>query len=226
MPKRTLFKDRRAAGRELADRLQSYRDTDPLILGIPRGGVPLAFEVAQELHAELDVLVVRKIGAPDQPEFGIGAVAPGGVTVHFDRALQSLGVSDETVRALAERERATLREHIGLYRGHDDPPQAEGRTVILIDDGLATGVTARAAVASAHRLQPARIVLAVPVCATDAGNALIEHVDELVCLHASESFGAVGVWYEHFAPTSDEEVIELLEEAHDAVSDEDLREPG
>ncbi len=226
MPERKLFHDRRAAGRKLAAKLHAYRDGDALVLGVPRGGVPLAFEVAQALNGELDVLVVRKIGAPDQPEFGIGAVAPGGVTVRFDRAIQSLGLSDGTVETLAEQERAGVAERIRLYRGHDAPPDAEGRTVILVDDGLATGVTARAAVAATRQLNPARIVLAVPVCAADASERLGEHVDALVCLHPSESFGAVGVWYEHFEPTSDEEVIELLEEAHDAVSDEDLREPG
>ncbi len=220
------FTDRRTAGRQLAEKLHAYRNTDALVLALPRGGVPVGFEVAAALDAELDVLVVRKVGAPDQPEFGIGAVAPGAVTVRFDRAIESLGLSDAAVASAAASERETMERLIQLYRGHDEPPAAQGRTVILVDDGLATGVTAEAAVRAARALDPAHLVLAVPVCAAPSATGVEEHVDEYICLHAPESFGAVGGWYEEFMPPSDEAVIELLEEAHDAVSDDDLREPG
>lgn len=226
MQRRALFRDRRDAGHKLAEALDSYCDTEALVLGLPRGGVPVAFEVAQALHAELDVLVVRKIGAPGQPEFGIGAVAPGSVTVQFERAIQSLGLSAEAVERAARKEREEMTHQIQLYRGHDAPPEADGRTVILVDDGLATGVTAEAAVRSARALGPARLVLAVPVCAAESATGVEDHIDEYVCLHPSDSFGAVGAWYEHFTQTTDEEVIEFLEEAHDAVTDDDLREPG
>jgi predicted phosphoribosyltransferase len=226
MQQRARFTDRRTAGRQLADELQTYRGTDALVLALPRGGVPVGFEVAQALDAELDVLVVRKVGAPSEPEFGIGAVAPAGVTVRFERAIESLGLADAAVDSAAAKERDTMERLIQLYRGHDTPPAAEGRTVILVDDGLATGVTAEAAVRAIRKLNPARLVLAVPVCASSSATDVETHVDEYVCLHAPESFGAVGVWYEEFSQTSDEAVIELLEEAHDAVSDDDLREPG
>lgn len=226
MQRQAQFTDRRGAGRQLAERLDAYRDTDALVLALPRGGVPVGFEVAQRLGLDLDVLVVRKVGAPSQPEFGIGAVAPGGVTVRFDKAIQSLDLPDATVASAAEEARGEMERRIRLYRGHDDLPVIRGRTVIIVDDGLATGVTAEAAVRAVRAMEPERIVLAVPVCAAESATGVEQRADEYVWLHKPESFGAVGVWYEEFGQTSDEAVIELLEEAHDAVSDDDLREPG
>lgn len=220
-----LFSDRRDAGRQLAQQLRSYRSEEPVVLGLPRGGVPVAYEVATALKAPLGVLVVRKIGAPLQPEFGVGAVAPG-VTVRSEAAIDEIGLSEGEFVQAAERARQKVQERHRLYNGEDPLPKLAGYTAILVDDGLATGVSAAAAIRAARNLEPDRLVLAVPVGAVQSLAALQDDVDEVVCLHALQSFGAVGQWYEHFEQTADEEVIELLEEANRTVTDEDLREPG
>lgn len=220
-----LFHDRRAAGRALAKALHTYRTQQPVVLGIARGGVPVAYEVATALGAPLRVLVVRKIGAPQQPEFGIGAVAPG-VTVQMPAAMAAAEVSSAAFDRVAAQARSVMEERHRRYSGDDPLPTLQGRTAIVIDDGLATGVTARAALRAARALDPAQLVFAVPVGATDSIAALDDAVDAIVCLHPKDNFNAVGQWYEHFGPTSDEEVIELTEEANRTVSDADLREPG
>lgn len=225
MKRDSLFYDRRDAGRQLSEALQSYRDERPIALALPRGGVPVGYEVAAGLEAPLGVLVVRKIGAPLQPEFGIGAVAPG-VTVRYAEAIEEIGISEADFERAAEQARRTMQERDRLYNGHDALPNLKGRVAILIDDGLATGVTAEAASRAARRLEPDRLVMAVPVGAAASVATLRDEVDELVCLHVLQAFGAVGDWYEHFDPTTDEEVIELLEEANRTVTVEDLREPG
>ncbi len=224
-PRGPLFRDRRDAGRQLAAALQAYRGERPLVLALPRGGVPVAYEVATALGAPLGVLVVRKIGAPMQPEFGVGAVAPG-VTVRYDEAIDAIGLSDAAFERAAHRARREMQERHVRYNGDDALPNLRGRTALLVDDGLATGVSARAAARAARRLEPRRLVMAFPVGAEASLDRLQGEVDELVCLHALRAFDAVGRWYEHFEPTTDEEVIELLEEANRTVTPDDLREPG
>lgn len=224
-PQRILFHDRRDAGRRLAEELRHYHDRQPIVLALPRGGVPVAYEVATALDAPLRVLVVSKIGAPQQPEFGIGAVAPG-VTVRSEEAIDELGLSEEEVERVAEQARQKMQQRHRRYNGDDALPMLGGRVTILVDDGLATGVTAKAAIRAARKLEPERLVMAVPVGAAASVAALQDEVDEMVCLYTPRAFYAVGQWYEQFEPTTDEEVIELLEEANHTVTQDDLREPG
>jgi len=205
-----IFRDRFDAGRRLAERLQPWRGRDVLVLGLPRGGVPVAYEVARALDAPLDVAVARKLGAPGQPELGIGAIAPG-VTVLDEAALGWLGLHDVDLQPLVEDETRELHRRLLAYRGVDRLPEVAGREVLLVDDGLATGVTTRAASRSLRRLGPARLVLAVPVGAPDSVRSLRSEVDELVCLEQPEPFRAVGLWFDDFSQTTDGEVLELLE---------------
>lgn len=221
----TLFHDRREAGRALAKALQPYRAQQPVVFGVARGGVPVAYEVATALDAPLGVLVVRKVGAPQQPEFGIGAVAPG-ITVQRPDAMAATGVSEADFERAANQARSVMRERHRRYNGDDELPMLRGHTVIVVDDGVATGVSARAALRSARTLDPSQLVFAVPVGATAPVAALGDVADAIVCLHERDAFDAVGQWYEHFAPTSDEDVIELLEEANRTVTTDDLHEPG
>ena len=208
-----MFNDRREAGQRLGEVLLAYRDEQPLVLGLPRGGVVVAYEVARMLKAPLDVIVARKIGAPGQPELGIGAIAPGDTLVVDPYIVRVLGLSEEDIRQLAEREQRELERRIRLYRGDKPMPDVTGRTVIVVDDGLATGVTARAAMRSLRKQHPRKIILAVPVCAPDTAEALKKEADEVICLFAPPDFRAVGLWYRDFSQTSDEEVIELLQKA-------------
>jgi putative phosphoribosyl transferase len=204
------FADRLAAGRELAERLRPLGAENPVVLGLARGGVPVAHEVAQALEAPLDVLVVRKIGAPGNPEYGIGAIAEGGVRVLNQQALRQLLVSVEELEAAVARERAEVEARVKRYRGERPPVEVEGRTVIVVDDGLATGGTARAALRAVRARAPRKLVLAVPVGSPDTVDALRAEADEVVCLLQPEFMWAVGLWYEHFEPTSDSEIIRLL----------------
>ncbi len=183
------------------------------MLALPRGGVPVAYEVARALGAPLDLLVARKLGAPDQPELGIGAVAPGGVRLLNEHAVRVLGISEEYLQEVTRREMEELERRQRAFRGDQPPPDLRDRSVIIVDDGLATGITARAAVASVRLSAPRRIVLAVPVCAPEAATVLGREVDEIVCLARPDDFRAVGLWYEDFEQTSDEQVIDLLERA-------------
>jgi len=221
---RALYRDRRDAGRQLADRLQNYRDEDPIVIGLPRGGVEVAFEIARALNAPLDVIVSRKLGAPDQPELGIGAVAQGGILFLDESLVRTLGIADHEIESIAERERDEMRRRATEYRGSEDLPDLKGKTVILVDDGLATGVTSRAAILAARSRNPRRIILAVPVCAPETDTELAGDVDELVCLHTPDRFIAVGFWYQNFGQTTDAQVIELLEEARGEVSREEISE--
>lgn len=208
------FLDHRHAGQELAARLVEWlsgRDlTDILVLALPRGGVPVAAEVARALGAPLDVVVVRKIGAPGRPEAGIGAVAGDEPPLYDGRALEVLGLSEDDLAADVARERAELRRREELYRRGRPAPAVEGRTVIVVDDGLATGVTARAALRHLRARNPAHLILAVPVCAPGAAAAVRDEADAMVCLYRPESFRSVGQWYEEFAQVSDNEVISTL----------------
>lgn len=209
-----IFRDRSEAGRALAASLTQYagRD-DALVLALPRGGVPVGYEIAQALRLPLDVFVVRKLGTPGQPELAMGAIASGGVTVINRDVVDALGIADYMVRQVAETEQQELERRERHYRGDRPPLEAGGKTVILVDDGLATGSSMRAAAAALRRMQAARIVVAVPVAAPATCNQLRAEIDELVCASTPEPFLAVGQWYRDFSQTTDEEVRELLERA-------------
>jgi len=208
-----LFRDRREAGQKLAQVLLPYREEKPVVIGLPRGGVVVAYEVARALNAPLDVIVARKLGAPGQPELGIGAIAPGGVVLIDPYTVRLLGLTEEDIQQLIEEETKELQRRINRYRGEQPFPDVTGKTVILVDDGLATGVTARAAIRALRKLNPARIILAVPVCAPDTARLLEQEADEVICLAAPPDFRAVGLWYQDFSQTTDEEVIDLLQKA-------------
>jgi putative phosphoribosyl transferase len=211
-----LFADRRSAGRLLAARLSRLASREGggagelLVLALPRGGVPVAREVADALAAPLDVLVTRKIGYPRQPELGVGAIAEGGEPVYDDELLARLGLSRAALRPVAERERAELERRVRAYRGGRPPPDVTGRTVILVDDGLATGVTARAALRSLRDRSAGRTVLAVPVAAPSSLAELRREAGAVVALAAPESFRAVGEWYDAFGQLTDSDVLGLL----------------
>jgi putative phosphoribosyl transferase len=208
------FRDRADAGRLLAERLSHYAGRDDvLVLGLPRGGVPVAAEVARALGAPLDVFLVRKLGLPGQEELAMGAIASGGARVLNEELVETLGIPEALIDAVAAREEEELRRRERLYRGERPPPEVEGKTVILVDDGLATGSSMRAAVAALRRLRPARIVVAVPTAPVSTCEELRPEVDELVCARTPQPFDAVGIWYENFNQTTDEEVRRLLAEA-------------
>lgn len=208
------FRDRIQAGRRLAARLAHYAE-DPVavVLALPRGGVPVAFEVAEALNLPLDVFLVRKLGLPGHEELAMGAVASGGVRVLNDEVLERGGVPDAVLDAVTAHERAVLEQRERSYRGDRPPLSVAGRTVLLVDDGLATGSSMKAALAGLARLEPARVVVAVPVAPPETVREIQHLADEVVCIHAPEGFTAVGSWYEEFGQTSDEEVHELLARA-------------
>jgi putative phosphoribosyl transferase len=208
------FWNRAEAGAYLAGKLQSYADRrDVLVLGIPRGGVPVAFRVARTLHAPLDIVVVRKLGLPQQPELAIGAIASGGIRILNEEVVTGLKVPRSVIDAVTRRERRELERREHAFRGGKAAADPRGRTVILVDDGLATGATMRAAIAAVRHRQPARLVGAVPVAQTDVYRAIRALVDDMVCPIVTEDFFAVGQWYVDFSPTSDDEVRELLQRA-------------
>lgn len=207
------FQDRTDAGRRLASALMRFRDSNPVVLALPRGGVVVGYEVARALDAPLDVLVVRKIGAPGQPELAAGAVAEGGEVLMNERVDEMLGLSEDDIRALAARELPEIERRVQRFRGGQGPVDVAGKTVILVDDGLATGTTARAAVRALRRRNPAKIVLAVPVGAPESVRDFESLVDEVVCLSQPYDFFAVGQFYHNFEQTTDDEVVELLERA-------------
>jgi putative phosphoribosyl transferase len=211
------FDDRCEAGRKLAERLLSLATAHPVVVALPRGGVPVAREVALALNAPLDILAVRKIGAPQNPEYGIGAVAEDGTHVFDPEAIAILGIDGATLKSMVAREVAELRRRVALYRDSRPPIELSGRTVIVVDDGIATGVTDAAALRAVRRRNPQRLVLAVPVCAPDSMRRLREHADEVVCVHAPPLFHGVGQWYRDFSQVSDEEVMAVLEEFRDAA---------
>jgi putative phosphoribosyl transferase len=208
------FRDRKQAGRMLAERLAAYRGRpDVLVLALPRGGVPVGFEVAQALNAPLDVFIVRKLGVPGHEELAMGAIASGGVIVLNEDVVRGLMIPEEVIQQVAAREQQELERRERAYRGTRPAPDVKDRTVILVDDGLATGSTMMAAAKALRQQQPAEIVVAVPVAAPSTCNRLRAVADEVICVLMPEMFYAVGQWYADFSQTTDEEVRELLARA-------------
>ncbi|UWZ84719.1 phosphoribosyltransferase [Occallatibacter riparius] len=208
------FHDRSDAGRRLAEQLAAFTNLpDVQVLALPRGGVPVAFEIAQRLHEPLDVWVVRKLGAPEIPELAIGAIAPGDIELLSPDIIRHLGIPSEVVGAIAAHERAELDRREKTYRGDRPPVEVAGKTVILVDDGLATGSSMRAAVASLRQRNPTGIVVAVPVAARQVVAQLQREGSQVVCLLTPADLDAVGQWYDDFSQTSDAEVCVLLARA-------------
>ncbi|HEY4895041.1 MAG TPA: phosphoribosyltransferase, partial [Solirubrobacteraceae bacterium] len=212
VPSAVRFTDRHDAGRQLAALLEPFREERPVVVGIARGGVPVAAEVARALDAPLDIAVVRKIGAPQNPEYAIGALAEGGVHVLSTGTVRAVGLSEAELQALVARVEGELSERLRRYRGARTPTELTGRTVILVDDGLATGRSALAAVRSLRKRGASRVILAVPVAAPESVHALRDEADEVVCVEMPDDLWAIGFWYEDFRPTTDEEVAALLAE--------------
>lgn len=206
-----VFRDRRSAGLQLANELRRQVYSQPIVLALPRGGVPVAYEVARALDAPLDVWIVRKVGVPWHPELGVGAVAEGGYLYLSKDMSSSLGLSEEDLRGTIRKERAEVERRVKAFRGDHPAPKLSGCTVFLIDDGIATGGTMRAAIRSIRAEKPKRIVLAVPVAPPDTIEELAPEVDEVVCLITPASMSAIGFWYEDFRQVSSEDVVELLE---------------
>jgi putative phosphoribosyl transferase len=205
------YRNRRQAGRILSERLLTYKGRqDVIVLALPRGGVPVGFEVAAILDAPLDVFIVRKLGVPGHEELAMGALASGGIRVLNRDVIDHLGIPIDVVDAVAAREEAELERRLADYRGSRPTPQVRDRVVILVDDGLATGSTMRAAVAALRQESPARIVVAVPVASPDTCDELSREVEEVVCALAPPRFSAVGAWYDDFSQTTDDEVRTLL----------------
>jgi putative phosphoribosyl transferase len=207
------FHNRGHAGRELAKLLLAYKDQSPQVLALPRGGVPVAYEVAEALEAPLDVWVARKVGAPIQPELGMGAVAEGGEVFLDAQIVHEVGASEAEVQAVIGKETAEVEERCRRFRHGRAAPNVSGKTAIVVDDGLATGGTARAALRALRRLAPRRLVLAVPVGSQDSLASLREEADEIVCLSPEPSLFAIGLWYEDFQPVQDDDVIAMLDRA-------------
>ncbi|EKD45683.1 MAG: phosphoribosyltransferase [uncultured bacterium] len=205
-----IFRDRKEAGQKLAELLKSYTAEKPIILAMPRGGVVVAYEIAQALKAPLDVIVSRKIGAPSQPEYAIGAIAPGDIRVFNDEAISSLDISKTEIETLVAREKKEMERRIKLYRGNKPLLDLKDKVVIIVDDGVATGQTALVAIRSVRKTQPKKIVFACGVCAHDSMELLRQEADEVISLSMPKMFYAVGQWYQSFEQTTDDEVIRLL----------------
>jgi predicted phosphoribosyltransferase len=211
----TPFRDRRDAGKKLATKLSAYTGRgDVLVLALPRGGVPVGYEVAHALNAPLDIFMVRKLGVPGREELAFGAIASGGIRVLNGDVIRMLGIPDEVINFVARRELEELTRRENLYRGDRSSPDVMNRAIILVDDGLATGASMRAAIAGLRTRQPARIVVAVPVAAPEACDTLRRDADEIVCGVTPDPFYGVGRWYEDFSQVTDEEVRMLLQEAN------------
>jgi putative phosphoribosyl transferase len=213
---RTRFANRTAAGRELAEALGEYRDRDNVIVyGLPRGGVPVAFEVATALAAPLDVLIVRKLGVPGHPELAMGAVASRGVKVLNDSVVRQLGIPADAIERITQQQKEEVMDRERRFRGDIEAPDPEGAVAIVIDDGIATGSTMRASIEALREMSPAEIVVAVPVASPDVCDEFERLADDVVCLATEQPFGAVGMWYEDFDQTTDQEVIDLLARARE-----------
>lgn len=222
-----LFTNRVDAGKKLAEKLVGLKPQNLVVLALPRGGVPIGYEIAKKLNAPLDVLVVRKLGAPLNPEFGIGAIAPENVKVLDQTAIEYLGISQHDIKKIENKERKELNRRIKEYRGTVSLPDIKDKTVILVDDGLATGVTARAAIKAILKQDPQKLVIAIPVCAFDALEGIRSLVrpliDEVICLSAPYDLSAVGFWYKSFDQVSDLEVVNLLRNNKNSLAKTNFR---
>lgn len=214
----SILRDRREAGERLADRLEHYRDERPLVLALPRGGVVVGYEIARRLGAPLEVLIVRKVGAPDNPEYGLGAIAEDGTPFIDDDRVREAGYTLEDLEPTIQHELAEVRRRAGAYRGGRPITSVAGRTVILVDDGVATGVTLRVAIRSVRILGPQRIVVALGVVPRDALVELGQLAEDVVALEVPEMFFAVGEWYQRFDQVTDHEVEQLLLESRRGLS--------
>jgi putative phosphoribosyl transferase len=213
-----VFEDRTEAGRELAERLSAYANrAEVVVLGIPRGGVLVAFQVAARLSVPLDVFLLRKLGVPGHEELAFGAIASGGVRVLDEEIIEALGISEQAIEEVTDSERKELKRRERAYRGDRPPLDLKGKAVIVVDDGIATGASMRAGIRALRQLQPKRIVVAVPVAPQRTYTRLKSEVDELVCIQTPPFFQAIGQFYEDFAQVSDEEVLTALERANRAV---------
>lgn len=208
-----IFKDRAEAGQVLANQLSKYADQNPLVLGLPRGGVPVAFEVAKALKAPLDVYIVRKLGVPGHEELAMGAIASGDVRVLNESVIKPLRISEDEIETETRKEKEELKRREALYRSGQPPLDVTNRTVLLVDDGIATGSTIKAAIASLKKQKATRIIVAVPVAPPSTIEELKNEVDEVVCVSTPEFFMAISVWYDEFPQTTDEQVRELLQKA-------------
>ncbi len=215
------FRDRQDAGQKLAKLLMPLKGEHPIVLGLPRGGIPVAFEVAKALGAELDMWIVRKVGAPAQPELGLGAVAEGDVVYVDPQTMAWAGVGQDQMARLVEQKKLEVAQRVALFRGQHAPPNVAGRCVIVVDDGIATGGTVLAALQALRTLSPKRIVLAVPVASPQTLERMKAYADEVYCVMATEQLDAIGAWYEDFTQTPDTQVFSLLAQAtqaNDALS--------
>lgn len=209
-----MFRDRVDAGKRLAEQLLDYKEKDVIVLAIPRGGVVVGYQVSRKLGAPLDLIIPRKIGAPMNPELAVGAVSQDGTIVLNDELVRMLRIPDSYIKAEADRQMREIERRMRNYRGESRPlPVFKGKTVILVDDGIATGATMRAAIQSIRKQKPAGLVVAVPVGPRDTIMTLKNEADKVVCLETPEDFQAIGQFYEDFRQVSDEEVIQLLEKA-------------
>ena len=209
-----LFKDRIDAGQKLAKKLDNYAgQPDVIVLALPRGGVPVAFEVARALNAPLDIWLVRKLGVPGHEELAMGAIASGGIRVLNEDIIRFLNISDEMIDAIAAMEQRELERREHVYRGNRPKPDLRDQTIILVDDGLATGASMRAAIQSLRSQKPARIVAAVPTAAPETCAEFEDEVDEIICATTPQPFMGVGAWYQQISQTTDQEVRQLLEQA-------------
>jgi putative phosphoribosyl transferase len=212
IPRETwVFRDRQEAGQLLAERLSRYREEKPIVLALPRGGVVVGYEIAHALGAPLDVVVARKLGTPGQPELALGAIAPGGVYVLNEDIIGWLDISEDEVEKIAYQEAREMERRMRHFRGDKPELALEGKTAILVDDGIATGMTVRAAIEYLSQQEPGYLVLAVPVCAAETTEAIRSEVDDLVCIKAPPELLAIGYWYEDFEQVSVEEAMDLLE---------------
>ncbi len=211
------FKNRSDAGKRLAAKLQAYANRpNAVVLGLPRGGIPVAFEVAAKLGLPLDVLVVRKLGVPGHEEFAMGAIASGGIRVLNEEIIQSLNIPRETIESVTKNQGEELKRREQVYRSDRPRLDVRGLTVILVDDGLATGATMRAAVHALRKQKPASIIVAVPAAAPEACEELGDEADDIICAITPDPFFSVGSWYEDFSQTTDEKVSQLLKAAHES----------
>src|SRR3990167_898993 len=212
------FLDRYQAGKMLAEQLKSYaKKPDVIVLALPRGGVPVAYEVAKKLSVPLEVFIVRKLGVPGHEELAMGAIATGGVVVFNDEIVDNLTISQAAINRVIQAEQQELQRRELTYRGNRPFPALSGKTIILVDDGIATGATMRAAIKSLRQQSPAAIIMAVPVAALSTCEEIANNVDKIVCLLKPHNFYAVGAWYEDFSQTTDNEVFELLTKAHQKI---------